>query len=95
MFTGYAMPVEQAMRRTFPSLNERPRRRYAAAEALKLGHGGIADVAKLLDCHRKTVHRGLEELQSPGVFPPPDRARKNGGAAVPVCHSFPGGTTRS
>ena len=95
MFTGYAMPVEQAMRRTFSSLNERQRRLYAAAEALKLGHGGITYVAKLLDCHRKTVQRGLEELQSPCVFPPPDQARKKGGAAVPVCHSFPGWTKLS
>jgi hypothetical protein len=41
MFTPFSIPVEQAMRLTFSSLNERQRRLYAAAEALKLGHGGL------------------------------------------------------
>lgn len=90
MFSGYSMPVEQAMRLTFSSLNERQRRLYAAAEARKLGHGGIAYIAQLFDCHRKTVQRGLEDLQNPGLLFPPDQARKKGVAAAPVWRSFPG-----
>lgn len=95
MFSGYAMAVEQAMRFTFSSLNERQRRLYAAGEALKLGHGGIAYIAQLFDCHRKTVQRGLEDLQNPGLLLPPDQARKKGVAAGPVCRSFPGWTRLS
>jgi hypothetical protein len=95
MFTPFSIPVEQAMRLTFSSLNERQRRLYAAAEALKLGHGGIAYIAQLFDCHRKTVQRGLEDLQNPGLLLPPDQARKKGVAAAPVCRSCPGWTQLS
>ena len=95
MLTGYASAVGQAMQLTFSSLNERQRRLYAAAEALKLGHGGIAYIAQLFDCHRKTIQRGLEDLQNPGLLLPPDQARKKGVAAAPVCRSFPGWTQLS
>ena len=63
MSTEYPRPVEEAMRYTFSTLNERQRRLFAASEALKLGHGGIAYIAQLLDCHRRTIERGLNELR--------------------------------
>ncbi len=81
MISKYAAPVVQAMRFTFASLNERQRRIYAASEALKLGHGGIAYIAELLDCHRRTIERGLNELHQPDSLLPPERARKKGAAA--------------
>ena len=37
----YSGEIEQAMRILYASLSERDRRRYAAIEAAKLGHGGI------------------------------------------------------
>jgi hypothetical protein len=82
MIARYAHSVEEAMRQTFSTLNERQRRLYAAAEALKLGHGGIAYVAQLLDCHRRTVERGLKELRQPQPLLPSARARKKGAAGV-------------
>lgn len=42
MFRPYSTAVEAAMRHMYAALNERQRRLYAASEALKLGHGGIA-----------------------------------------------------
>jgi hypothetical protein len=78
MITKYPQPVEEAMRYTFSTLNERQRRLFAASEALKLGHGGIAYVAQLLGCHRRTIERGLEELRYPDSLLPPHRARKKG-----------------
>jgi hypothetical protein len=80
MLTKYPHFVEEAMRHTFSTLNERQRRLFAATEALKLGHGGIAYVAQLLDCHRRTIERGLIELRHPGRPLPPERARKKGAA---------------
>lgn len=71
------LPVEEAMRFTFSELNERQRRLYAATEALKLGHGGIAYVADLFGCARRTVERGLAELRDPRPMPP-EQARKKG-----------------
>ena len=89
MFTPYPVPVEQAMRLTFASLNERQCRLYAATEALKLGHGGIGYLAQLFDWHRKTIQRGLAELQKPTSPMPFGQARKKGVADTPACRSFP------
>ena len=44
-------------------LNERSRRRWAAAEARSAGPGGIAAVARATDISESTVRRGLEELE--------------------------------
>ena len=63
-------------------LNERQRRLYAAAEAVKLGRGGVTYLSRLFDCDRKTIYRGLEELGQPSL--PLHQARKKGGAAVAV-----------
>lgn len=84
MITKYPRPMEEAMRSTFSTLNERQRRFYAATEALKLGHGGIAYIAELLDCHRRTIERGLNGLRHPGSFLPAHRARKKGVAGKAV-----------
>ena len=78
MITKYSEAVERAMAFTFSALNERQRRLFAATEALKLGHGGIAYVAQLLDFHRRTVERGLQELQLSNAVSAPHRARKKG-----------------
>jgi hypothetical protein len=80
MITNYPEHVEQAMRFTFCALNERPRRLFAATEALKLGHGGIAYLAQLLDCHRRTIERGLKEVRHPDTLVAPQQARKKGAA---------------
>lgn len=84
MVTNYPQLVEQAMCYTFSTLNERQRRLFAATEALKMGHGGIAYIAQLLDCHRRTIERGLNELRHPGPPLPLHRARKKGGAGKAV-----------
>lgn len=78
MITKYAWRVEEAMRHTFSMLNERQRRLYAATEALKLRTWGIAYIAEVLDCHRRTIERGLAELCHPDPLLPPHRARKRG-----------------
>lgn len=84
MITQYPLPVEEAMRYTFSTRNERQRRLFAASEALKLGHGGIVYIAQLLDCHRRTIERGLNELRHPDSLLPSHRARKKGVAGNAV-----------
>ena len=59
----YSAPVERQMVRFYGSLNERERRRYAAVEASKLGHGGIEYISQLLGCDPKTIGRGVAELE--------------------------------
>jgi hypothetical protein len=74
-----AMPVaiELMMRRLYRSLGEKDRRRYAAVEAAKLGHGGIEHVAVVLGCDPKTIRQGLAELESQEPWES-DRQRKKG-----------------
>ena len=59
-----ATSVEVQMVRFYQSLSERDRRRYAAIEAVKFGHGGIEFISQLLACDPKTVRRGIAELES-------------------------------
>jgi len=61
---GYSLKVEQQMSRLYQSLGERDRRRYAAVEVEKLGHGGLEYIAKLFRCDPKTIRRGMAELES-------------------------------
>ena len=60
---AYAPEVERMMKRLFDSLRENDRRRYAAIEAAKLGHGGVEYIASVLGCDPKTIRRGLAELE--------------------------------
>lgn len=60
----YSAEIERQMQRFYRSLKERDRRRYAAVEATKLGHGGIEYMARVLGCDAKTVARGIRELEA-------------------------------
>ena len=61
----YTVSIERAMKRFFDSLSEKDRRRYAAVEVAKLGHGGVEYVARVLGCDPKTIQHGREELEQP------------------------------
>jgi hypothetical protein len=43
----YSKEHEQEMKKLYESLLEKDRRRYAAVEAKKLGHGGISYICSL------------------------------------------------
>ena len=83
MFPVYSLATEDALRRVFESLNERDRRLYGAAEALKLGHGGLLYLTRLFDCDPKTIRRGIRELHLQ-ISVSPGRSRKKGAAEKPV-----------
>ena len=74
---GYADGVERKMKRFFAWLSEKDRRRYAAVEAAKLGHGGVEYIARVLQCDPKTIRQGLTELEEP-EDPAAGRVRKKG-----------------
>jgi hypothetical protein len=78
--TPYPANIEQSMKTMYRSLREKDRRRYAAVEAAKLGHGGTEYISSLLGCDPKTIRQGLTDLANlPDV--PPERCRKKGVAA--------------
>lgn len=60
------------------SLDERGRRRWAAAEARSLGWGGVSAVAEATGISQVTVRNGIRELEDPDALPP-DRQRRPGG----------------
>ena len=78
----YPARVEVRMKRFYESLSEKDRRRYAAVEADKLGHGGMLYVAEVLGCSTDTIRQGQEDI---GLLPEDDaagRVRKKGGPQV-------------
>jgi len=58
-------------------LDERGKRRWAAAEARSLGWGGIAAVARATGMSDRTIRNGIRELDDPDSMPP-DRQRRHG-----------------
>ena len=73
----YCPQIEHSMRMFYDSLSEKDRRRYAAIEAAKLGHGGTGYISTLLGCDPKTIRQGQQDLdQLPDGLD--DRVRKKG-----------------
>ena len=77
---AYAPDIERMMKRLYDSLREHDRRRYAAIEAAKLGHGGLEYIARILGCDPKTIREGQAELDGEEDLDT-GRVRKKGVAA--------------
>jgi hypothetical protein len=75
----YPPEVEAYMKAFYESLSEKDRRRYAAVEAKKLGHGGVAYIADLFDCHPNTIRRGRSDVSELPGDEAEGRVRKKGG----------------
>jgi len=75
----YGPDVVSAMQVFYDSLSEKDKRRYAAVEVLKLGHGGTEVIAKLLSVDQKTIRRGLADLESSQEMELPTTRKKGAG----------------
>jgi hypothetical protein len=75
----YEPRVEDRMRALERTLSEKDRRRFAALEAVRLGHGGIEYVAEVLGCSTRTIERGIKELDQLPGDPAAGRVRRPGG----------------
>ena len=75
----YGPEIEQQLRQYYQSLSEKDRRRFAAVEAIKLGHGGTRYIANILGCDPQTVKDGMRELKQLPNDPAGNRVRKPGG----------------
>jgi Rhodopirellula transposase DDE domain len=75
----YSPEIERLLCQYYQSLSEKDRRRFAALEAIKLGHGGIRYIAKVLACAPQTVKDGMRELKQLPTDPAGSRVRKPGG----------------
>jgi len=82
--------IIEVLRRKFTrlasELNERGRRRWAASEALALGHGGIKGVAQAPGLGERTSRRGCQELRHAQASARPTgwRMRHAGGGRKPL-----------
>lgn len=76
----YSGEVERHMRLLYDSLSEKDRRRYAAVEAEKLGHGGEQYIAELFGCEPDTVRHGRQDIEQLPVDEAAGRVRKKGRA---------------
>ena len=86
----YSPELEQEMKKFYQTLSEKDKRRYAAVEALKLGHGGIVYLASLFGCHRGTISTGMTELKGLPQESVYERAiRKAGGGRKPYEETYP------
>ena len=63
-----------------PLFNEKTLRLWAAAEAKSLGHGGIQTVAKICGLSRRSIERGIKQIDSGVDYSkdPGSHVRKNG-----------------
>ena len=75
----YPPEVCQHMKAFCDSLSEKDRRRYAAVEAEKLGHGGVEYIASVLGCSEKTIRQGRDDMLRLPKDDAEGRVRKKGG----------------
>lgn len=74
----YDADVERWMVNFYRSLSEKDRRRYAAVEAAKLGHGGKAYIARLFQCDPDTIAAGTRDVDELPTDAAIGRVRKKG-----------------
>lgn len=75
----YNKEEETKMKKFYQSLDEASRRRYAAIEAEKLGHGGKKYIKELFETSYDSISKGLKELSETTSLKKDDRIRKKGG----------------
>ena len=74
----YDSRVEGQMLNFYRSLSEKDRRRYAAVEAAKLGHGGKTYIARLFGCDPDTIAAGMRDVEDLPKDAAVGRVRKKG-----------------
>ena len=78
----------QKIELVWPLLDERTRRLMAASEAINLGFGGVSTVHRASGLSRRSIARGITELQE-GAMPTPGRVRRPGAGRKPITVSDP------
>lgn len=76
---AYSAAAETTAVAFYATLSEKEQRRYVAVEAKRMGFGGIEYVAGVFGCSRKTIERGMAELEQLPNDPAAGRVRRPGG----------------
>ena len=85
----YQTEVEQKMRNVYDCLSEKDRRRYAAAEVVKLGYGGVAYIARLFGCSPESIEHGVRERDQLPDDPLGNRIRRPGAGRPKIEEQHP------
>ena len=70
-------------------LDEQQRRWVAGREAMRLGRGGVKQIAEITGLHHETIRRGRDEIQNELADRPTDRIRCAGGGRPRVEKKIP------
>ena len=83
--------IRRAYEALLPEMDERMRRQWAAAEARRLGYGGVTAVSRAIGLSRTTIAAGLAELDLPAWRRSCEamRVRRPGGGRHPLTESDP------
>src|ERR1700693_2028224 len=81
--------IQTKFRALSPIMDERLRRRWAAAEANSLGRGGISLVAQATGLSRTTIHSGIAELRTDTAEAQSSRIRRPGAGRPRLCQQDP------
>jgi hypothetical protein len=80
--------LKRKFRSAWPHLDERTRRIMAATEAVSLGYGGVSLVGRACGLSRKTISKGIRELNGRGK-PLVGRIRRRGAGRKSITQSDP------
>jgi hypothetical protein len=86
----YSEQTKGIMQLHYSRLSEKDRRHYAAVEAIKLGHGGITYISRVLQVDRNTIIQGKKELEVLSEYeqiPPGNQRRAGGGRKKKACRA--------
>ncbi len=81
--------VHRQMNLLMSRLDEQQRRRYAAVERARLGHGGDRTLSRITGLNVDPIRRGREELADSLKDRPADRVRLPGGGRPAVGKQAP------
>ena len=81
--------TEKNIQDFFATLSEKDQRRFAALQARQLGFGGVKYVAEVLNCSRRTIERGLAELDDLTNDPAAGQVRRPGAGRKKRLHPTP------
>ena len=70
--------VEKTVRDFYQTLSEKDRRRFAAVQTRQLGYGSVRYIAEVVGCSRRTIERGLAELDALPHDPAAGQVRRPG-----------------
>jgi hypothetical protein len=86
--------VEKNVRDVSHTRSEKDRRRFAAVQARLLGYGSVRYIAAVVGCSRRTIERGLAELDTLPHDPAAGQVRRPGaGRKKKSCPTRPSNST--